>query len=43
MQVIAAITSPAVIRRILERLGLPTELPVFAPARAPPSTFSGFD
>jgi hypothetical protein len=36
MRVVSAITSPRVIRRILEHLGLPTELPVFAPARDPP-------
>jgi len=36
MRVVGAVTSPAVIRRILAHLGLPTELPAFAPARGPP-------
>jgi len=44
MRVVGAITSPVVIRRILEHLGLPAELPTFSPARGPPpSAFSGFD
>jgi len=36
MRVVSAVTSPAVIRRILEHLDLPTEIPAFAPARGPP-------
>ena len=35
-QIIALITEPSVIRRILEHLGLPAELPLLAPARPPP-------
>jgi len=35
-QVIALITEASVIRRILQHLGLPTELPPFEPARPPP-------
>lgn len=36
MRVISEISSPPVIRRILEHLDLPTEVPAFAPARGPP-------
>jgi hypothetical protein len=36
MRVLSEITSPPVIRRILEHLGLPAEVPAFAPARGPP-------
>jgi hypothetical protein len=44
MRVVGAITSPPVIRRILDHLGLPTELPAFAPARGPPlAAFSNTD
>jgi len=44
MRVVSAITSPQVIGRILEHLGLRPDLPAFAPARGPPqATFSGFD
>jgi hypothetical protein len=39
MRILCAITSPAVIRRILEHLDLPSDLPAFAPARGPPATF----
>jgi hypothetical protein len=36
MRVISAITQEPVVQRILEHLGLPTEVPRFTPARAPP-------
>ena len=36
LRIIAMIESPAVIRRILTHLGLPTEPPVVSPARGPP-------
>jgi hypothetical protein len=36
MRVIAAITQEPVVRRILDHLGLPTDVPRFTPARAPP-------
>lgn len=35
-RVLAGIFAVDVIRRIVEHLGLPTELPLLAPARAPP-------
>ena len=35
-KVLTFITDPHVIRRILSHMGLPTELPPIAPARAPP-------
>jgi hypothetical protein len=35
-RLIALITDGAVVRRILEHLGLPTAAPVLAPARSPP-------
>ena len=35
-QVIALITLPSIIRRILEHLGLPADPPIVAPARPPP-------
>lgn len=36
MRILAAITEPAVIRHILEHLGLPTEPPSLSPPRGPP-------
>ena len=36
LRVVCAITKNTVIRRILDHLGLPAELPRFAHARAPP-------
>ena len=36
MQIIQAVEDPKVIERILTHLGLPTDLPLVAPARAPP-------
>ena len=36
MRVIAAIDDPPIVEKILEHLGLPSERPVIAPARAPP-------
>jgi len=40
---IAFITDPPVVQRILSHLGLPTDEPDIAPARAPPQTELGFD
>ena len=37
-KLIALITDPAVIQRILGHLGLPLEFPTVSPARAPPET-----
>ncbi len=37
-QIVALITQPDVIRRILEHLGLPADPPSLAPARSPPQT-----
>jgi len=36
MALIATIEDPAVVRRILTHLGLPTEIPAARPARPPP-------
>jgi len=36
MRLVATIKDPDVIRKILSHLGLPTEPPAVAPARAPP-------
>jgi hypothetical protein len=36
MRIIAAIEEPAVIKKILDHLGLSTKVPQLAPARAPP-------
>ena len=36
LRMVAAVTDPASIRRFLEHMGLPTEPPRIAPARAPP-------
>ena len=36
MTIIAAVTRPASVRRILEHLGLPSEAPELHPARPPP-------
>jgi len=43
MNVLAAISAPAVASKILSHLGLPTTLPSPAPARAPPWTESELD
>jgi len=40
---IAFITDPPVVLRILTHIGLPTESPGMAPARAPPQLDLGFD
>lgn len=39
----ALIEQPFVIRRILRHLGLPTEVPESAPARAPPGAYDADD
>ena len=36
MRVIAALSEPSVVARVLSHIGLPTQLPQPAPARAPP-------
>jgi hypothetical protein len=36
MELIATIDDPAIVRKILAHLGLPTEVPVARPARPPP-------
>lgn len=41
MRLIALIDQPAVIRKILSYLGLPTEVPDPRPARAPPMPLDG--
>jgi hypothetical protein len=38
-EVLALVTEVAVVRAILECLGLPTEAPLVHPARAPPELF----
>jgi hypothetical protein len=38
MRVIAFITHPPVVRRILDHTGLPAQPPAVAPARGPPQT-----
>jgi hypothetical protein len=44
MRVLAFITEPRVVHRILDHVGLPTEAPPVAPARAPPqASFPGWD
>ena len=43
MRLIALIEQPSVIRRILRHLGLPTEVPEPAPARAPPRVYDAAD
>ena len=40
---VAFITEPASVKSILEHLGLPTEPPRVAPARAPPELSFDFD
>ena len=40
---IAFITDAPVVHRILSHIGLPTEQPAVAPARAPPQFDMGFD
>jgi hypothetical protein len=41
MEVIAAVTNPQVIRRILAHLGLPPRAPPVAPARLPGDDWEG--
>jgi hypothetical protein len=41
MKILAAVTAPASVRRILESLGLPSEAPRLRPARPPPQTEFG--
>jgi hypothetical protein len=36
LRLIALIERPAIVRRILDHLGLPTDIPVPLPSRAPP-------
>ena len=36
MRIIAAVTRPDAVRRILEHLDLPADLPILSPARDPP-------
>ena len=43
MRVLAAINDPGVAQKILRHLGLPTEGPRCAPARAPPEMELDFD
>jgi len=42
-KLIALITERSVVRKILAHLGLPTEPPTLAPARAPPEPELAFD
>ena len=41
LRLIALIEQASVIERILRHLGLPTEIPVLRPARAPPLALNG--
>ena len=41
LRLIALIEAAAVVRRILAHLGLPTEVPVARPSRAPPIPLEG--
>jgi hypothetical protein len=43
MKILAAVTEPGSVRRILESLGLPSEAPRLRPARSPPQTELGDD
>jgi hypothetical protein len=43
MKILAAVTEPASVRRVLESLGLPSEPPRLRPARSPPQTELGVD
>ena len=38
MRLIAVLTDPDLVERVLAHLGLPTDIPTAAPARAPPQT-----
>jgi hypothetical protein len=42
MRVLSVIDEPGVVKRILDHLGLPTEPPLLAPARASPMHQVGF-
>lgn len=41
MKILAAVTAPASVRRVLESLGLPSEAPRLRPARPPPQAELG--
>jgi hypothetical protein len=41
MKILAAVTAPASVRRVLDSLGFPGEAPRLRPARSPPQTESG--
>jgi hypothetical protein len=43
MRILAFVTEPLVLHRILRHLGLPAHPPPIAPARAPPQTDLDFD
>jgi hypothetical protein len=43
MEIVAAVTSPAVIVRILEHMGLPSVAPPVHPPRPPPQAELPFD
>jgi hypothetical protein len=43
MKILAAVTAPTNVRRVLESLGLPSEAPRLPPARPPPQTELGSD
>jgi len=43
LTLVALIQAPAVIARILTHLGLPVDVPMIRPSRAPPLPFDGCD
>ena len=43
MRIVAAVTDPASIKRYLEGVGLPSEIPELKPARPPPQLEFQFD
>jgi len=43
MKIVAAVTDPASVRRYLEGVGLPSEPPLIAPARASPQLDLAYD
>jgi hypothetical protein len=43
MKILAAVTEPASVRRVLKSMGLPGEAPRLLPARSPPQTELGDD
>jgi len=43
MEILAAISEPLTVRKILVHLGLPTDIPYCAPARAPPQPEFDFE